>query len=77
MTTTVTSKGQVTIPKAVRELLGIRPGTKVDFHRTSDGNVVLVKADATKTLNRFQKLRGHGGTGLDTDAILALTRGEK
>ena len=75
MTTTVTSKGQVTIPKAVRELLGIKPGTKVDFHRTSDGNVFLVKADA-RTLNRFQKLRGHAGKGLDTDAIMALTRGE-
>jgi AbrB family looped-hinge helix DNA binding protein len=77
MSTTVTSKGQVTIPKAVRELLGIGPGTKVDFHRTSDGNVFIVKADAPKTLNRFQKLRGHAGKGLDTDAIMALTRGEK
>ncbi len=72
MATTVTSKGQVTIPKAVRELLGI----KVDFHRTPDGKVFLVKADGPKTLNRFQKLRGHAGKGLDTDAIMALTRGE-
>ncbi|MBA8832297.1 AbrB family looped-hinge helix DNA binding protein [Rhizobium leguminosarum] len=41
MTTTVTAKGQVTIPKAVRELLGIVPGSEVDFHRTADGSVVL------------------------------------
>jgi antitoxin PrlF len=77
MATTVTAKGQVTIPKAVRELLGIVPGTEVDFHRTADGNVVLTKADGTKPESRFQKLRGHAGKGLDTDTIMALTRGEK
>jgi AbrB family looped-hinge helix DNA binding protein len=33
MTTTVTAKGQVTIPKRVRDLLGIVPGSKVDFRR--------------------------------------------
>ncbi|WP_080954190.1 AbrB/MazE/SpoVT family DNA-binding domain-containing protein [Neorhizobium galegae] len=36
-TTTVTSKGQVTIPKAVRDLLRIAPGSKVDFQRAADG----------------------------------------
>ncbi|MGO4568711.1 AbrB/MazE/SpoVT family DNA-binding domain-containing protein [Rhizobium sp. 2YAF20] len=76
MTTTVTAKGQVTIPKAVRDLLGIVPGSQVDFHRAADGNVVLTRADAKKPISRFQKLRGHAGKGLGTDAIMALTRGE-
>jgi AbrB family looped-hinge helix DNA binding protein len=40
MTNTVTAKGQVTIPKPVRDLLGIVPGSKVDFRRIDDGNVV-------------------------------------
>ncbi|TIU31587.1 MAG: AbrB/MazE/SpoVT family DNA-binding domain-containing protein, partial [Mesorhizobium sp.] len=39
MTTTVTAKGQVTIPKPVRDLLGIGPGSKVDFRRAADGSV--------------------------------------
>jgi len=30
-TVSVTSKGQVTIPKRVRQTLGITPGSKVDF----------------------------------------------
>ena len=34
--TTVTSKGQVTIPKAVRQRLGIRPGAKVRFEVVGD-----------------------------------------
>ncbi|WP_184397113.1 AbrB/MazE/SpoVT family DNA-binding domain-containing protein [Rhizobium sp. BK650] len=76
MTTTVTAKGQVTIPKAVRDLLGITPGSKVDFHRAADGSVVLMRADEKKPASRFEQLRGHAGTGLSTDAIMALTRGD-
>ena len=76
MTTTVTSKGQVTIPKPVRDLLGIGPGSRVDFQRTADGSVVLLRADRKQSTSRFTKLRGHAGKGLDTDAIMALTRGE-
>jgi len=34
--TTVTSKGQVTIPKAVRQRLAIRTGTKVSFEVVGD-----------------------------------------
>ena len=76
MAAKVTSKGQVTIPKAVRDLLGINPGNRVDFQRAPDGRVVLVKIDAKKKPSRFAKLRGHAGKGLGTDAIMAMTRGE-
>lgn len=37
----ITSKGQVTIPKAVREKLGLKPGSNVDFEEEG-GQVVLV-----------------------------------
>ena len=76
MAATVTAKGQVTIPKPVRDLLGIGPGSKVDFRRASDGSVVLTRADGKRPASRFAKLRGHAGRGLDTDAIMKLTRGE-
>lgn len=76
MTTTVTAKGQVTIPKAVRDLLGIKPGSKVDFHQAADGSIVLTRSDDKRPASRFQKLRGHAGKGLDTEAIMAMTRGE-
>ena len=39
--TTLTSKGQVTIPKAVREELGLRVGDKVAFRVLEDGTVVV------------------------------------
>ncbi|OHV79450.1 AbrB/MazE/SpoVT family DNA-binding domain-containing protein [Rhizobium sp. LCM 4573] len=75
MATTVTAKGQITIPKAARDLLGLAPGSKVDFHWAPDGSVVLIRADKKKPASRFQRLRGHAGKGLDTDAIIAMTRG--
>lgn len=39
--TTVTSKGQVTIPKDIRDLLGIQPGDRVVFFEADDGRVVV------------------------------------
>ena len=38
---TLTSKGQVTIPKAVREELGLRRGDRVAFRVLADGRVVV------------------------------------
>ena len=76
MSTTVTSKGQVTIPKAVRDRLGIVAGDPVDFEMSPDGRVVLVKSGAKPGPSRFEALRGCAGPGLSTDEIMALTRGE-
>lgn len=75
MTATVTSKGQVTLPKAVRDLLGVGPGSVIDFERAPDGRVVLVKVDKAARSTRLARLRGHAGKGLSTDEIMALTRG--
>jgi AbrB family looped-hinge helix DNA binding protein len=76
MATLVTRKGQVTIPKRVRDRLGLEPGSAVEFELGPDGRVVLVKAEAAHPASRFEALRGRAGTGLSTDQILALTRGE-
>ncbi|WP_442966377.1 MULTISPECIES: hypothetical protein [unclassified Rhizobium] len=37
---------------------------------------ILNRADKKRPASRFEKLRGHAGKGLDTDAIMALTRGK-
>jgi antitoxin PrlF len=76
MATTVTRKGQVTIPKPVRDYLGIRPGSQVDFRCTEDGGVVIVKADGPRPPSRFAKARGSAGPGMTTDELMALLRGE-
>ncbi|WP_218079862.1 AbrB/MazE/SpoVT family DNA-binding domain-containing protein [Anthocerotibacter panamensis] len=38
---TVTSKGQTTIPKMIRELLNLHPGDRIDFVVGEDGKVYL------------------------------------
>ncbi len=76
MPTTVTSKGQVTIPVAVRTRLGIRSGDAVSFEMAADGQVMLRKVEGHAPQSRFEALRGRAGAGLSTDEIMALTRGE-
>jgi antitoxin PrlF len=74
MATTVTRKGQVTIPKPVRDELGIGPGSRVNFRRAPDGSIVIERADGTQA-SRLASLRGHAGRGISTDEIMKLLRG--
>lgn len=78
MATTVTSKGQVTIPKPVRDRLGIEPGSAVEFEMTPQGDVVLRKAGSVaRPPGRFDRMRGTATARLTTEQIMALTRGEQ
>jgi len=49
---TLTSKGQVTIPKDVRDALGVGPGDRVDFVQMADGNFAVMPA--TKSIKRLK-----------------------
>jgi antitoxin PrlF len=42
MESAITTKGQATIPKAIREHLGLQPGDRVKFFVHPDGSVVLL-----------------------------------
>lgn len=77
MTTTLTTKGQVTIPKPIRELLGLKPGDQVEITADDNGRVTINRADNTPSVSRFRKFRGHAGEGMTTDEIMALTRGKE
>lgn len=77
MNAKVTRKGQVTIPKPVRDLLDIRPGMEVSFRRSADGSVIFDRADHAAPKSRLAALKGHAGKGPSTDEILTLTRGEE
>ena len=72
----VTSQGQVTIPRQIRDHLEIVPGDVVAFELAPDGRVVPVKAGPVRSVGRFEALRGRAGQGLSTDEVMALTRGE-
>jgi AbrB family looped-hinge helix DNA binding protein len=75
----ITSKGQVTIPVEIRERLGLLPNSEVDFEVV--GSSVRIKK--TRGRNRHGRgrsivghLRGKATSGMTTDEIMALTRGE-
>ena len=50
---TLTSKGQLTLPKDVRVALGVGPGDRVDFVRMEDGNFAVLPAT-----HSVKKLKG-------------------
>jgi AbrB family looped-hinge helix DNA binding protein len=72
----VTEKGQVTIPKELRDALGIGAGTEVVFELRKDA-IVLRKCDSPRTRGRqlAERLKGRGDVVMTTDEIMALTRG--
>jgi AbrB family looped-hinge helix DNA binding protein len=79
----VSTKGQVTIPKAVRDRAGIGPGSEVEF--AVDGNVVTLKRVAsrpkggrTRGEEIVDALRGTANKNrhLSTDEIMQLLRGD-
>ena len=76
----ITSKGQVTIPVALREKAGLLPHTEMDFKLDGDA-VRIVKAKAPRGETRGQRairlLRGSATVKMSTDEIMALTRGEE
>ena len=88
MATTLTVKGQVTIPKKIREALDLQPGCKLNFAVNEDGDVLLQKtvsgAKTSKTAvakskqkkDRFEQVRGKADIHWRTQDLMKLMRGE-
>ena len=70
--TTVSTKGQITIPKALRESLGIRPGTVLEVAAVR-GNLIVQKREAEDPLLKWRG-RGRLPGGGSVDAYLARIR---
>jgi len=69
----VAERGQVTIPKALRERLGIVPGTVLDFIE-EQGRLIAKK---TETVDAVDQVFGRLGRGRNTDDIIHEIRGAK
>lgn len=71
----LTRKGQVTIPKKVRQTLGIAPGDEVEFHVARDHQVIVVKSSPPSP---FEKYVGYLSrkADQDPDQIVSDLRGE-
>lgn len=77
----ITSKGQVTIPQAIRAQAGLHPHSEVEFEIRPGGEVVIrpVKPADSGIRAAFQRVRGTANApqfkGMDTDAFMAFLRG--
>ena len=69
----VTTKGQVTIPRDIREALGISAETEIDFIEDG-GRFYIVKTNEPSVTGVFSKLRGIASAKMSTDEIINLTR---
>ena len=78
MSTTLTSKGQVTIPKQIRDALNLEPGCAVDFAVNREGDVVVHKvgAKSSRKPDRFESARGKADIKWRTDDLMALLHGK-
>ena len=79
MPTALTSKGQVTIPKRIRDALHLLPGTPVEFSVGANGDVVLHAATMPKgrrgrAQDRFDAVRGRAEIKWRTDDLMKLLR---
>jgi AbrB family looped-hinge helix DNA binding protein len=77
MATTITSKGRVTIPKHIRDALGLRPGSAVDFAVDDAGQVVLVpgkRAASRSAKDRFDSARGSATVKWRTEELMRQLR---
>ncbi len=75
----VSSKGQITIPRAIREQFGLRPGTEVEV--VARGEEVLIQPGAPPTTGDaiadwLERFRGSATSKLSTDELMRVTRGE-
>jgi antitoxin PrlF len=59
MESAITVKGQATIPKTIREHLGLKPGDRVKFFLHPDGSVVLLPKLPATALRGMLKSRRH------------------
>jgi AbrB family looped-hinge helix DNA binding protein len=81
MSTTLTSKGQVTIPKRIRDELQLLPGAAVEFSVNAAGEVVLHRPAPAKGVrrtakDRFDAVRGRADVRWRTDELMKLLRAE-
>lgn len=68
----VTSKGQITIPKEIRDALHLHPGVRVDFVREKDGRVLF--RPATRSLLDFSGMLRHAGRPVSVEEMKEAVR---
>ena len=73
MTSTISTKGQITVPKAVRDQLGLRPGTLVEFELMAEG--AMLRKGHRGGVRAVDRVLGILKREASTDSLIADMRG--
>ena len=73
----LTRKGQVTVPKALRDAFGWKPGTRLAFVREKDGVKVVLAGQENPGDALVRRSKGLATSGLTTAEIMRMTRGDE
>jgi antitoxin PrlF len=75
---TMTVKGQITVPKAVRDAVGLKPGDKVEVRATASGGVYIEKPGKQSAYRRKLEAisRRRLIRGVNTDEFMKMMRGD-
>ncbi len=76
MPTAVTQKGQVTIPKRVRDEMQLVPGALVEIESDGAGGARIAKANAPVIEDPLARFRGVLDLGMSTDDYMLWLRGD-
>lgn len=76
--TTITVKGQVTLPKKVRDAAGLKPGDVVEVRATASGGIYIERPGASRSYrDRLEAVaKQRVIRGITTDALMEMTRGD-
>jgi antitoxin PrlF len=72
----LTSKGQVTLPKTMRDAFGWKPGTRITFVREADGIKLVLAGQEDAGTALIQRIRGAATNRMTTAQVMQMTRGE-
>lgn len=73
----ITRKGQVTIPKALRDRYGLIPESEVEFEAGEDGVIIRPAGDSNAQIRAsVERATGSATIPITTDQVMKLTRGD-
>lgn len=74
----INARGQISISSELRQKLGLKPGTEVEFEIVAQGLLIHKKHQQDKAeqiQSQIELMSGQGDIDISTDQVLRLTRG--
>jgi antitoxin PrlF len=74
----ITARGGVTLPKSVRDAVGLKPGDVVDVQATASGGVYIEKPGTKRYRERLKAIaKQQPVRGITTEELMEFSRGER